>query len=127
MKTSCILILTAVIAIVSKEGTSRYLLVEVDNKETNVDTLIESRQSTCPLVGIRYEETEQNFMSSIYVKDWRKCGNICENFHLPNECKFWTFKRNNRKDSAPGFCILFQTNGELVEDDLSVSGHKRCK
>ena len=40
MKTSCILILTAVIAIVTKEGTSRYLLVEVDNKETNGEFLL---------------------------------------------------------------------------------------
>ena len=41
MKTSCTLLLTAVIAIVTKEGMSRYLLVEVDNIEESGKILLD--------------------------------------------------------------------------------------
>jgi len=125
MKTSCILILTAVIAIVTKEGTSRYLLVEVDNKETNVDTLIESRQSTCPLVGIGYtEKNDSNYLLGSYVDDWHKCGNLCENHIHPGNCEFWTFLQ---KSERSGHCWLFSAYEEMLENDWARSGHKGCQ
>ena len=49
MKTLYTLLLTALVAILAKEGTSRYLLVEVDNKETNGEFWLISTYN--PLLG----------------------------------------------------------------------------
>jgi len=117
MRTLCTLLLIAVIAIVTKERTSRYLLVEVDNKETS-----ELRQGTRPVEGISYGDALGTnalvyFVSGI--KNWQACGSLCDVLLVPEKCKFWTW--------SPFLdCWLFKDDQGLHVSYGHTSGTAEC-
>ena len=94
-------------------------------------TLEDQRQTTCPLVGVRYSVSESNELVEIYVEDWHKCGKLCEN-HVDRQekCKFWTFWQNS--EIGNGYCSLLSADEGMYAFDGgdggwgSISGYKGC-